>query len=66
VAHVCDTEWSQIAPLRILSLDVEMKIRGVELPKPELDPVIQIANMVTRYGWLLLALGCMLILMVGF
>lgn len=50
ISHAPGTDWSQMAPLRVLSFDIEIKIRGVEFPKPELDPVIQIANMVTRHG----------------
>ncbi len=36
----------QIAPLRILSFDIECAGRKGVFPEPEKDPVIQIANMV--------------------
>ena len=43
-------EWSKIAPLRILSFDIECAGRKGVFPEPEKDPVIQIANMVVRQG----------------
>ena len=43
-------EWDKIAPLRILSFDIECAGRKGVFPEPEKDPVIQIANMVTRQG----------------
>ncbi|KAK7056216.1 DNA-directed DNA polymerase delta [Paramarasmius palmivorus] len=43
-------EWSKIAPLRILSFDIECAGRKGIFPEPSKDPVIQIANMVTRQG----------------
>jgi DNA polymerase elongation subunit (family B) len=36
----------QVAPLRILSFDIECAGRKGIFPEPEKDPVIQIANMV--------------------
>lgn len=43
-------EWTKMAPLRILSFDLECAGRKGIFPEPEVDPVIQIANVVTRYG----------------
>ena len=43
-------EWSKMAPLRILSFDIECAGRKGIFPEPDQDPVIQIANVVTRYG----------------
>ena len=43
-------EWAKIAPLRILSFDIECAGRKGVFPEPNQDPVIQIANVVTRYG----------------
>ena len=43
-------EWSHVAPLRILSFDIECAGRKGIFPEPEKDPVIQIANMVVRQG----------------
>ncbi|KAI8871655.1 DNA polymerase delta subunit 1 [Ramicandelaber brevisporus] len=45
-----DSNWSMIAPLRILSFDIECAGRKGIFPEPEHDPVIQIANMVTVHG----------------
>lgn len=41
-------EWQKIAPIRILSFDIECAGRKGIFPEPEKDPVIQIANMVIR------------------
>jgi DNA polymerase delta subunit 1 len=43
-------EWSKSAPLRILSFDIECAGRKGLFPEPEIDPVIQIANIVTVMG----------------
>jgi len=43
-------EWSKIAKLRILSLDIECQGRKGHFPEAEKDPVIQIANVVKVYG----------------
>ena len=50
ISHTPEGEWSKIAPLRILSFDIECAGRKGIFPEPEKDPVIQIANMVTRQG----------------
>jgi len=50
IAHLSDGEWAKIAPLRILSFDIECAGRKGIFPEPNTDPVIQIANVVTRYG----------------
>jgi DNA polymerase elongation subunit (family B) len=50
MSHPPEGEWSRIAPLRILSFDIECAGRKGIFPEPEHDPVIQIANMVTRQG----------------
>ena len=50
VAHGHDGEWAKMAPLRILSFDIECAGRKGVFPEPHIDPVIQIANVVTRYG----------------
>jgi DNA polymerase delta subunit 1 len=39
-----------MAPLRILSFDIECAGRKGIFPEAHIDPVIQIANVVTRYG----------------
>lgn len=43
-------EWDKIAPVRILSFDIECAGRKGIFPEAEKDPVIQIANMVIRQG----------------
>ncbi|PAA66663.1 hypothetical protein BOX15_Mlig027421g2, partial [Macrostomum lignano] len=50
VAHPAEGVWSKVAPLRILSFDIECAGRRGVFPEPERDPVIQIANMVVRHG----------------
>lgn len=49
--HPCSTpQWSAIAPLRILSFDIECQGRKGHFPDANYDPVIQIANVVTLQG----------------
>ena len=50
ISHEPKGEWSKMAPLRILSFDIECAGRKGIFPEAEQDPVIQIANVVTRYG----------------
>ena len=50
IAHEPDGDWSRVAPLRILSYDIECAGRKGIFPEPEHDPVIQIAAMVQRQG----------------
>lgn len=50
VAHQSEGEFAKIAPLRILSFDIECAGRKGIFPEAEIDPVIQIANVITRYG----------------
>jgi DNA polymerase elongation subunit (family B) len=50
ISHPAEGEWSKIAPLRILSFDIECAGRKGIFPEAQIDPVIQIANMVTRQG----------------
>lgn len=50
VSHAPDGEWQRVAPLRILSFDIECMGRKGFFPEAEQDPVIQIANVVTLQG----------------
>jgi DNA polymerase elongation subunit (family B) len=50
ISHTPEGEWAKIAPLRILSFDIECAGRKGIFPEASTDPVIQIANMVTRQG----------------
>ncbi|KAF9526132.1 DNA polymerase family B-domain-containing protein [Crepidotus variabilis] len=49
-SHAPEGQWSHVAPLRILSFDIECAGRKGIFPEASMDPVIQIANMVTRQG----------------
>ncbi|KAJ8455480.1 hypothetical protein ONZ45_g18936 [Pleurotus djamor] len=50
ISHAPEDDWSKIAPLRILSFDIECAGRKGIFPEAQKDPVIQIANMVTVQG----------------
>lgn len=50
IAHEPVGEWSKMAPLRIMSFDIECAGRKGIFPEANHDPVIQIANVVTKYG----------------
>ncbi|KAI9090938.1 DNA polymerase family B-domain-containing protein [Phlyctochytrium arcticum] len=50
ISHQPDGEWQKIAPLRILSFDIECAGRKGVFPEATMDPVIQIANMVSIQG----------------
>lgn len=51
ISHAPEGDWSKVAPLRILSFDIECAGRKGIFPEAQVDPVIQIANMVTRQGF---------------
>ncbi|KAH7318613.1 DNA polymerase delta, catalytic subunit [Stachybotrys elegans] len=50
IAHEPKGEWAKMAPLRVLSMDIECAGRKGIFPDADYDPVIQIANVVTKYG----------------
>ncbi|UJR27869.1 hypothetical protein I4U23_009134 [Adineta vaga] len=50
ISYPAEGEWQRIAPLRIMSYDIECAGRKGIFPEPEHDPVIQIASMVIRQG----------------
>lgn len=50
ISHVSEGEWLKIAPLRVLSFDIECASRKNTFPEPNHDPVIQIANVLTLQG----------------
>lgn len=50
IAHPAEGDWEKMAPLRVLSFDIECAGRKGIFPQAQIDPVIQIANVVTRYG----------------
>ncbi|RKP26711.1 ribonuclease H-like domain-containing protein [Syncephalis pseudoplumigaleata] len=45
-SHAPEGEWQDIAPLRILSFDIECAGRKGVFPEAKVDPVIQIANVI--------------------
>ena len=51
VAYAVDDEqWAHLAPLRILSFDIECAGRPGRFPDPKQDPVIQISNYIQVHG----------------
>ncbi|ODV77775.1 uncharacterized protein CANTADRAFT_26837 [Suhomyces tanzawaensis NRRL Y-17324] len=50
ISHPSEGEWLKMAPLRILSFDIECAGRKGIFPEAEHDPVIQIANVVLKLG----------------
>lgn len=50
ISHASEGEWLKMAPLRILSFDIECAGRKGVFPEAQHDPVIQIANVVLVYG----------------
>lgn len=50
VAHAPEGEWLKMAPLRVLSFDIECAGRKGFFPTAEEDPVIQIANVLKEAG----------------
>ena len=50
ISHPSEGEWLKMAPLRILSFDIECAGRKGIFPEAEHDPVIQIANVVLKHG----------------
>lgn len=50
IIHPPNDIWAKIAPLRIISFDIECAGRRGIFPVPEIDPVIQIANSVYLQG----------------
>lgn len=50
ISHPAEGDWQKIAPLRILSFDIECQGRKGIFPEAERDSVIQIANMVVSQG----------------
>lgn len=50
VSHASTGVYNSIAPLRVLSFDIECQGRKGVFPEAQIDPVIQIANTVTLQG----------------
>lgn len=45
-----DGDWAAVAPFRIHSFDIECAGRKGVFPEPNVDPIIQIANVVKLHG----------------
>lgn len=50
IGHEPNGPWLKMAPMRILSFDIECAGRKGHFPKAEIDPVIQIASVVSLQG----------------
>ncbi|KAJ8919492.1 hypothetical protein NQ315_002113 [Exocentrus adspersus] len=50
IAHAPEGEWASVAKFRIHSFDIECAGRKGIFPEPDVDPVIQIANVVKLHG----------------
>ncbi|KAG2237692.1 DNA polymerase family B-domain-containing protein [Thamnidium elegans] len=50
ISHIPEGKWSDMAPLRILSFDIECAGRKGVFPEAQMDPVIQIASVVKVQG----------------
>ncbi|KAI8637673.1 DNA polymerase family B-domain-containing protein [Parasitella parasitica] len=50
ISHPPEDEWSDMAPLRVLSFDIECAGRKGIFPEANVDPVIQIASVVQVQG----------------
>ncbi|CAK9442182.1 uncharacterized protein LODBEIA_P59250 [Lodderomyces beijingensis] len=50
ISHASEGEYLKMAPLRVLSFDIECAGRKGVFPEAEQDPVIQIANVVSKLG----------------
>ncbi|GAX78824.1 hypothetical protein CEUSTIGMA_g6261.t1 [Chlamydomonas eustigma] len=50
LSHTPEGDWARLAPLRVLSVDIECAGRKGHFPEAKLDPVIQIASMITEQG----------------
>jgi DNA polymerase delta subunit 1 len=47
IIHQPEGEWEKIAPIRIISFDIECESKSGGFPKPENDPVIQISTILS-------------------
>ena len=50
ISHPAEGDWQMVAPLRVLSFDIECSGRQGIFPEADKDSVIQIANMVMLQG----------------
>jgi len=50
ISHPAEGDWQMVAPLRVLSFDIECSGRQGVFPEADKDSVIQIANMVMLQG----------------
>ncbi|KAF5289112.1 hypothetical protein FQA39_LY15214 [Lamprigera yunnana] len=50
IAHAPENKWAKVAPYKLHSFDIECAGRKGIFPEANIDPVIQIANVVKLYG----------------
>ena len=50
ISHAPEGKWKMVAPLRIMSIDIECSGRKGRFPTADTDPVIQIASYITVQG----------------
>ncbi|XP_066252810.1 DNA polymerase delta catalytic subunit [Euwallacea similis] len=50
IAHAPEGDWGDVAQFRIHSFDIECAGRKGIFPEPQVDPVIQIANVIQLHG----------------
>lgn len=50
ISHPPEGAYAKIAPLRILSIDIECAAKNGRFPNADIDPVIQISNICTEFG----------------
>nr|CAI5856955.1 unnamed protein product [Callosobruchus analis] len=50
IVHAPEGDWANVAKFRILSFDIECAGRKGIFPEPQVDPIIQIANVVQLHG----------------
>lgn len=50
VSHPPEGKYAKVAPIRILSCDIECAAKGGRFPNADTDPVIQIANYCNEFG----------------
>lgn len=50
ISHAPEGQFAKIAPIRVLSIDIECAAKAGRFPNAELDPVIQISNICVEFG----------------
>lgn len=50
LSHAPEGQYAKIAPIRVLSIDIECAAKQGRFPNAEFDPVIQISNICVEFG----------------